>query len=120
MNTNKNLSILSRANSFRFALNGLAALMKEPNAKLHLVAAIVVVTAGFVQHISHRQWIAISFAIGLVWITEALNTCLEKLCDFACKGELHPAIKTIKDIAAGAVLIASITSIVIACIIFIY
>ena len=55
---------------------------------------------------------------GLVWVTEILNTCLEKLADFITL-EQHPHIKYIKDLAAGAVLVAAIIAVVTGLLIFI-
>jgi len=56
--------------------------------------------------------------IGLVWVTELINTCLEKMMDFVSK-ERHPDIKFIKDVSAAAVLVAAITSVAVGCFIFI-
>lgn len=121
MDQNKTMSAASRAKSFSYAFNGLLQLLKlELNAKLHAIATIIAITAGIIRHINLTQWIAIIFAIGLVWITEALNTCIEKLCDYSCENKFHPAIKLIKDIAAGAVLIAALTSIAVGAIVFIF
>jgi diacylglycerol kinase (ATP) len=121
MEPNKNMSLRSRGNSFKYAFNGLYQIFRyEPNARLHAIAASGVITAGCIMHISPAKWIALVFAIGMVWITEALNTCIEKLCDFACDNKLHPAIKIIKDIAAAAVLIAAGVSIVAGIIVFFF
>ena len=117
---NKNMSVRSRSNSFVYAFNGIRILLQEPNAKLHAVATVVAVAAGFARHITNLQWIVLSIAIGMVWTTEAINTCLENLCDYACNNEIHPAIKKIKDVAAGAVLIAALFSVIIGIIIFFF
>jgi diacylglycerol kinase len=117
----KSQYLRSRGNSFMYAMQGLHQLFKEePNARLHAVATVGIVIAGVVRHITPGQWIAIIFAIGLVWITEAINTCIEKLCDFSCNNEIHPAIKIIKDISAGAVLIAAIVSVITGIIVFFF
>lgn len=118
MDKNKLVSPENTRKSFSFAFNGLALLFTEPNAKIHTVATIVVIIAGILRHISPSQWIAIVFAIALVWVTEALNTCIERLCDFCCDNQWLPQIKAIKDIAAGAVLISAIVSLAIAIIVF--
>ena len=114
------MSIRSRGNSFIYAINGIRLLLREPNARIHALATVAVIAAGIARHINSTQWMAISIAISIVWITEALNTCIEKLCDYACNKEIHPAIKVIKDLAAGAVLIAAITSIVTGIIVFFF
>ncbi len=121
MEQKKSLSAGSRANSFVHAFRGLRQMFKqEPNAKLHALATVVVIAAGIVRHIGAAQWMAIIFAIGLVWITEAVNTCIEELCDFNCDNKIHPAIKVIKDISAGAVLIAALVSLGIGLIVFVF
>ena len=115
----KKLTLQSRVNSFGYAGSGLRQLLQnEPNAQLHFIATFVVVAAGLIKGLAAWQWVALVLAIALVWITEALNTCIELLCDFAGKGAIHPVIKTIKDIAAGAVLISAIASVVIAAFVF--
>lgn len=109
----------ARAQSFTYAIRGAVTLIKqEPNARIHAVVSIAVIIAGFIKQLSTYEWIAIAFAIGIVWVAEALNTTVELLCDLYCKGEYNERVKVIKDIAAAAVLIASITSIAIGLLIF--
>lgn len=111
----------SRVRSFSYATNGLFQLFRqETNAKLHSLATILVIVAGIIRKLGPNQWIAIIIAIGIVWMTEAINTCIEKLCDFACDNKWHPEVKIIKDIAAGAVLIAAMVSVAIAIIVFLF
>lgn len=114
------MSLASRGNSFVYAFNGIKLLFAEPNIKLHLAATCGVIAAGLARHIAHTQWIAILLAIAIVWVTEALNTCIEKLCDYSCNNQWSAGIKTIKDIAAGAVLIASAVSVAIGVIVFFF
>lgn len=111
--------IQGRLLSFGPAFKGLVWLFKnEANAQFHLTAIIVVVIAGFCCQLSSAEWIYISIAIGLVICTEALNTAIEKTIDL-----LHPQQSKkaglVKDIAAGAVLAASIIAVVIAALVFI-
>lgn len=91
---------------------------QEPNVKLHLLATIAVIAVGWWQKVSAMEWIALSIAIGLVWIAEAFNTALEMFCDLATEGKWHPMVKKIKDISAAAVLIAAAVSIVVALFVF--
>jgi diacylglycerol kinase len=117
----KSNSFSSRRNSFRYAWQGLRQLVRqEPNAKLHAVATVIAIAAGFIRHISAGQWTALIIAIGLVWITEALNTCIEMVCNILCDNKFHPQVKIIKDIAAGAVLIAAGVSVVVGIVIFFF
>ena len=119
MKPEKSIKIKSRINSFRYAFQGLRHLVgKEPNMLIHFVAAILVVIAGFVRNLNGMQWVAVLIAISLVMISEMFNTCIETLCDLYSKNEYHPAIKIIKDISAGGVLIAAIVSVIIGIIVF--
>lgn len=114
------MRLQARGNSFIYALNGIRLLLPEPNIKLHIVAAAAVITAGFARHISPAQWIALLLAIAIVWIAEALNTCIEKLCDYSCGNQWSAPIGRIKDMAAGVVLAASVISAAIGIIVFFF
>jgi diacylglycerol kinase len=63
------------------------------------------------------EWIAISVAIGLVLIAEFFNTAIESLADFVSPG-FHKDIGRIKDISAGAVLVAVLIAVIIGILIF--
>ena len=109
----------ARLSSFGYALRGIRSLIaQEPNARLHAVATIGAIALGIGLRISRHEWISLTAVIALVWITEALNTCVEMLCDLWCKGEIHPRVKIIKDIAAAAVIIAAICAVVTGLLIF--
>ncbi|WP_080238955.1 diacylglycerol kinase family protein [Spirosoma rigui] len=97
--------------SFRFAGQGIVDLFRyENNARVHLLVAILVVVLGSWLEISRVEWAILVTQIGLVWAAEAINTALEKLCDFVSPG-IHPQIKAIKDMASGAVLILAIVAV---------
>lgn len=99
--------------SFRFARQGVVDLFRyENNARVHLLIAMLVVAAGLWLRLSRVEWAIVLTQIGLVWAAEAINTALEKLCDFVSPG-LHPQIKAIKDLSSGAVLILAITAVVV-------
>jgi len=116
---NKPFSLRARAGSFRYAIRGLVHLfVQEHNMRIHLVATAAVIIAGCIRQLDVKEWIAICIAIALVWITEALNTAIEMMCDLFGRNMYHPTIKIIKDISAGAVLIATILSVVIAGFVF--
>ncbi len=103
---------------FGFAFAGIwQMLLHERNFKVHVLALLVVISAGFYYHITTQEWINILLVSALVLSLEAINTAIEKLCDMHTK-EIHPQIKLIKDVAAGAVLIAAIFALVIAFLIF--
>jgi len=118
MNSNKPFSIQARLKSFVYAFEGIKAFLKyEPQALIHLIAANVVIIGGFYFKINTNEWIAVIFAIGIVVVSEMLNTAIEKLTDMVSP-EIHPNAKVVKDIAAGAVLMASIVAAVIGVIVF--
>jgi diacylglycerol kinase (ATP) len=112
-------SVRSRAKSFYYAGMGIRRFLRnEHNAWSHLAATLVVVTAAIWIKVSRLEAASLALAIGLVWVTEMLNTCLEQTMDLISK-ERHPRIRFIKDLAAGAVLMASLTALVIGLLIFI-
>lgn len=103
--------------SFRFAGQGIVDLFRfENNAKVHLLVAILVISAGFWLNLNPVEWAIILTQIGLIWAAEAFNTAIEKLCDFVSPG-LHPQIKAIKDLSSGAVLILTIIAVIVGLII---
>ena len=103
-------SIRTRLKSFTYAGRGLRWLVQdEHNAWLHLVASVTVIVAGIALHISLSDWRWLVFAIALVWVTEAMNTAFEELCD-RVSPEFDPSIGRVKDLAAGAVLAASLAA----------
>ena len=104
--------------SFAFACNGFKiCFTSETNFKIHLLLAAATVLLGFILPISHTEWVAIIGCIALVTALEMINTALEKLCDVVHKDH-HTGIKKVKDIAAGAVLVAAGCSFIIGLIIF--
>jgi diacylglycerol kinase (ATP) len=112
-------SIRSRIRSFRYAWEGIATfLQKEHNARLHLMATVVVVTLAILVPVTKAELLALVLAIGMVWVTEIFNTCIEQIMDFVSP-QRHPDVKFIKDLAAGGVLVASIAAVVIGIIVFI-
>lgn len=111
-------SIRSRIRSFRFAIAGLRSVWaEEHNARVHVVAAILVVAAGFWFDVSSTEWMSLVFAIGFVITTEIVNTALEKLADVV-EPNIDPRIKLVKDLSAAAVLMSVITAVVIGLIVF--
>jgi diacylglycerol kinase len=112
-------SIKARIKSFGFAGQGIAAfLLGEHNAWIHAIATIGVVVLASVTGITKHEWLALVGVIALVWITEMINTCIERIMDYLST-ERKPEIKFIKDLAAGAVLVAAIAALITGCIIFI-
>lgn len=111
--------ISKRLQSFRHAFNGIRSFLRsEPNGRIHFVATVVVIIAGVWLHCSLQEWAILIIVMAMVWLTEMLNTCIEKTMDHITP-EQHPGVKMIKDIAAGAVLIAAIAAAIVGLLIFI-
>lgn len=105
--------------SFRYAINGIvAALKEEPNLKFHLLAGVLVILLSFILNISKADWIIIIILIGLVIAVELTNTAIEAVVDHFTTNN-HPGAKLAKDISAGAVLISALTAAAVGMIIFI-
>ena len=114
----KKFSLSERFASFRFAWKGIRSLLvEEHNARIHLIATIAVMIAGFVAGLDADEWRWVMLAILLVWLTEAINTAIERLGDAITKDH-HPQIGLAKDISAAAVLISSLFSVLIGISIF--
>ncbi|MFD2256582.1 diacylglycerol kinase family protein [Luteolibacter algae] len=106
-----------RIRSVSHALRGVREmLLLGANAKLQLAAAAIVLIAGVLLRFSSSEWMAVSLCIGLVLSAEAMNTALEELADEVSE-ERRERIRRAKDMAAGAVLIASATALIVATII---
>lgn len=102
-----------------FATEGIKYFFKsERNGRIQAVIAFGVVAMGIYVGLSPLEWCIILGCIALVIALEMINTSLERVCAMLSL-ELHPTIKIIKDVSAGAVLWAALFCAVIGCIIFI-
>ena len=106
-------------NAVLFALQGMKQFFsRDRNGQIQMVIGITAIILGFTVSLSSYQWLLVLFCIGLVISLEMINSAIERFCDLVTT-DFHPGIKIIKDVAAGAVLVASITSLIIGLIIFI-
>jgi len=104
--------------AFVYAFNGLVIFFRhERNGKIQLLIAVIAVLLGWVFRISATEWLAVLGCIAIVLSLEMINSAIEKLCNLV-HPKYHPAVKTIKDMCAGAVLFAAFISAVIGAIIF--
>jgi diacylglycerol kinase (ATP) len=104
---------------FGYALNGIwHAAATQLNFRVHLVAALVAVYAGYALHISMPEWLWIILSIGMVLVAELFNTAIEFLTDLVSP-EYNKKAGLVKDMAAGAVLITALTALAIGAIIFV-
>ncbi|MFP4846164.1 diacylglycerol kinase family protein [Winogradskyella sp. PE311] len=115
----KDSFLLNRLKSVGYAFKGMLVLIRtEASIKIQLFIAIAITIAGFYFEISKTEWLAQIGIIGLVMSMEGMNTAAEYIADFI-HPDHHPKIGLIKDVAAGAVFIASIIAVIIAGIIYI-
>jgi len=77
--------------------------------KVHILLATLCVVAGCFLGLSHHEWLAIVLCVGLVFCAEMFNTVVEDLA-VAVSPEHSPRVERIKDMAAGAVLAASLAA----------
>lgn len=118
MSNPKFFNYRNRLKSFHYALQGLLVFFKtQMNAWIHLLAAMTACMLGIILKINQREWCWIVLAIAMVVITELMNTALEFLTDLISPS-VHPIAKKVKDVAAGAVLVAAVAAAIIAAIIF--
>lgn len=104
--------------SFKNAFRGIIATVKtERNMKIHIAVSVFVIALGIHVGLSAVHWAFVVIAIGLVMVAETVNTAIEKICDLISIKH-NQKIKEVKDIAAGAVLIAAIVAVLIACCVF--
>ena len=104
--------------SFGYAINGIRLMIKqEQNAKIHLFFMLFVVVMGMLFHLSVAEWLSLVLVSGGVFTAEVFNTSIEALSDTIAP-EYNKNIKQVKDFAAGAVLVVSITAIIVGLIVF--
>ena len=104
--------------SFKYALNGVFTALKIcRNLKIHYLLAVIAVAAGFYFSIDRFEFAVVLLAIVLVVTLEMMNTAIEKVVDLLTE-KYHILALIAKDVAAGAVLIASITALIVGALIF--
>lgn len=107
-----------RIQSFGYAAHGIRMVFSsEPNMKIHLVVTLIVIICGFLFSISITEWLSCILCMGLVIGAEMINTAIENLVNLVSPEHNQLAGK-VKDIAAGAVLVCAIISVIIGLLIF--
>ena len=100
--------------SLKNAFFGIRAIAKrERNFRIQIIMACVAVMVCIIFQVSAQLFILVAFAIFFVLSMELLNTAVEAVVDLVCGKNPHPLAKIAKDAAAGAVLLASVFSIVV-------
>jgi diacylglycerol kinase (ATP) len=104
--------------SFLHALHGVRHVIgHERNARIHLWFAIGAFLLGVLLRVSDAELAAVFFAVIIVFLAEIFNTAIERTLDLI---DLHENnhIKLIKDMSAGAVLVAASAAVVVGAAIF--
>lgn len=107
-----------RISSFKYAFEGLFhALLNEANFRIQVVIAIITTIAGFYFNITTTEWSVIILSMGFLLFAEMVNTVVEEFIDHIIK-EQSPVAKIIKDLGAGFVLVAAVTTLLILTLVF--
>lgn len=94
--------------SLHTAFDGLVYVLRmERNARFHLIIAVLTLLLAVVLQVSNPEMAAIFFAIIIVFVSEIVNTAIEKILDLIEPGH-NQQVRIIKDIAAGAVLVSAV------------
>ncbi|HVK08409.1 MAG TPA: diacylglycerol kinase family protein [Gemmataceae bacterium] len=118
MPQNTSLTFTGRLRSVRYAVRGIGVMVRsQHNAWLHAAATVLVIALGLGLGVSAADWCWLVLAMMAVWTAEALNTAFEFLTDVASP-TFHPVAGKAKDVAAGAVLISAVGSVVIGLLVF--
>lgn len=118
-NINKKFKNKNFFEALKNAINGLIlAFNTESNIKIDFIVAVLVIIACIIVKVTYLELLAIVLTIGLVIFAEMFNSVAENIVDMITE-EYNERAKIIKDISAGAVLITSITAVLVAAIIFV-
>src|SRR5258708_2896159 len=118
MSETRAFTFTARLRSVRCALRGVRLMFaSQHNAWVHGGATVVVTVAGLIAHLNRAEWCGLVVVMMAVWTAEALNTAFEFLCDVASP-DFHPLVEKAKDVAAGAVLLSAIGSVIVGLLIF--
>jgi diacylglycerol kinase len=105
--------LLSRITAFGHAFRGwMYVLRTQHNARIHSIAATLVIALGLWLGLPPRDWAVLVLAIAMVFTAEFINTSIEAVVDLASPVH-HPLAKVGKDVGAGAVLISALSAILI-------
>ncbi len=116
MNVGRSPSVLQ---SFNFAVEGIVHVLRtQRNMRIHFAIAVAVLVAALALGVRRLELVALLLAISFVLIAEMLNTALEAGIDVATTS-FDPLAKLAKDIAAGAVLIATVNAVAVGYLVFV-
>ena len=105
------------ARSFRHAVNGLRMVLREQNFQIELAVAASALALATYFCIQRWEFSVLVLVILLVLMMEIINTIFERVIDVLVPRQ-HPYAKAIKDMMAGAVLLACAGSVIVGIVIF--
>lgn len=106
-------------NKFAWAFSGIKhAISKDTSVITQIILAIIAIGLSFYLKLEKMDFIIIIIMCGLVISVELLNSSIEELSDYNCGNEYSNKIKIVKDLSASAVLVISITALIVGLIIF--
>ena len=104
--------------SFNYAIEGVVHVLRtQRNMRIHFALAVAVLAIAIAVGVGKLELIALLIAIAFVLVTEMINTAVEGVIDVSTTA-FDPMAKLAKDIAAGAVLIASVNAVAIGYLVF--
>lgn len=105
--------------SFKNARKGMRLVIKsERNIRLHIVIAFIILFLATLFGFKPSEMCILLLTIGFVIVTEMLNTAIEFSLDAIFKNRYSTMVGMAKDISAGAVMVASIISVVVGLLLF--
>ena len=105
--------------SFKNARKGMRIVLKsERNIRIHMIIALFVLFLAFLFGFKPIEICILLLTIGMVIISEMLNTAIEFALDATFRNKYCTLVGMAKDISAGAVMVASVISVVIGVILF--
>jgi diacylglycerol kinase (ATP) len=112
------MKVKKLVDSFNYAIEGIIySIRTQRNMKIHMLAAIAVLSSTFFYDLSKIELLIITITITLVIVAEMINTAVECAID-ATTNFYHPLVKIAKNVAAGAVLVTAINSALVGYVIF--
>ena len=104
---------INRLESFQYAFAGIWYTLKtQRNAQIHLTIALIILILGLSLRLNLTEWAILILTMGFVLAAEMLNTVAEAAMDYITT-DFSPQIKIVKDVAAGAVLTAALTAVLV-------
>lgn len=104
---------INRVQSFQFAFYGIWHTLKtQRNAQIHITIALIIFILGLTLNLTLTDWAILALTMGFVMAAEMVNTAAESAMDIITT-DFNPYVKIVKDVAAGAVLVAAITAVVV-------